>query len=68
MPMNRRQAIGSIAGAVVVPGTPIFVPDMFEHAYALDYGSAHATYIEAFFADLNWAALDKRWLAARALK
>jgi Fe-Mn family superoxide dismutase len=42
-------------------GTPILVLDMFEHAYALDYGAAHAKYIDAFFANLNWAALDKRW-------
>lgn len=46
-------------------GTPIFVLDMFEHAYALDYGSAHAKYIDAFFANLSWQALDKRWQAAR---
>src|SRR5215212_5614469 len=46
-------------------GTPIFVLDMFEHAYALDYGAAHAKYIDAFFANLNWAVLDKRWQAAR---
>jgi superoxide dismutase, Fe-Mn family len=47
-------------------GTPIFVLDMFEHAYAIDYGSAHAKYVDAFFANLNWAALDKRWRAARS--
>jgi Fe-Mn family superoxide dismutase len=49
-------------------GTPIFVLDMFEHAYAIDYGSAHAKYIEAFFANLDWARLDKRWQAARPRK
>jgi len=46
-------------------GTPLFVLDMFEHAYALDYGSAHAKYIEAFFANLDWDVLDTRWRAAR---
>ncbi len=46
-------------------GTPIFVLDMFEHAYALDYGAAHAKYIDAFFANVNWAVLDKRWQSAR---
>ena len=46
-------------------GAPILVLDMFEHAYALDYGTAHAKYIDAFFANLNWAALDKRWRTAR---
>ena len=45
-------------------GQPLLVLDMFEHAYALDYGSAHAKYIDAFFANLNWAVLDKRWQAA----
>jgi Fe-Mn family superoxide dismutase len=46
-------------------GSPIFVLDMFEHAYALDYGAAHAKYIDAFFANLDWASLDKRWQVAR---
>ena len=40
-------------------GTPILVLDMFEHAYALDYGAA-AKYLDAFIANLSWAALDKR--------
>lgn len=38
---------------------------MFEHAYALDYGAAHAKYIDAFFANVSWSALDKRWQGAR---
>ncbi|MBA3462781.1 MAG: superoxide dismutase [Deltaproteobacteria bacterium] len=46
-------------------GTPILVLDMFEHAYAIDYGSAHAKYIDAYFANLNWASLDKRWARAK---
>jgi superoxide dismutase, Fe-Mn family len=46
-------------------GTPILVLDMFEHAYALDYGAAHAKYIDAFFANLKWDVLDKRWQARR---
>jgi superoxide dismutase len=31
---------------------------------AIDYGSAHAKYIDAFFANVNWAVLEKRWQAA----
>jgi superoxide dismutase, Fe-Mn family len=46
-------------------GTPILVLDMFEHAYALDYGASHARYIDAFFANVSWGVLDKRWQAAR---
>ena len=49
-------------------GAPIFVLDMFEHAYAIDYGSAHAKYIDAFMANVDWSILEKRWLAARAKK
>ena len=45
-------------------GTPMLVLDMFEHAYAIDFGSAHAKYIDAFFANINWAMVDKRWQAA----
>lgn len=47
-------------------GDPILVLDMFEHAYAIDYGAAHAKYIDAFMANLRWDVLDGRW--ARALK
>src|SRR5262245_34285211 len=39
--MNRRQAIA-----------PLLVLEMFEHAYAIDYGSAHAKCIDAFFANV----------------
>lgn len=46
-------------------GVPILVLDMFEHAYALDYGAAHAKYIDAFMANVDWGVLEKRWQAAR---
>ncbi len=58
------RVIGSAGHApALAAGTPILVLDMFEHAYAIDYGSAHAKYIDAFFANVNWAVLDKRWQA-----
>jgi superoxide dismutase, Fe-Mn family len=41
-------------------GQPLLVLDMFEHAYAMDYGAAHAKYIDAFFQNVAWAAVDKR--------
>ena len=41
-------------------GQPLLVLDMFEHAYAIDYGAAHAKYIDAFFQNINWAEVDKR--------
>ncbi len=63
---NDLRIIGSSGHApALAAGTPILVLDMFEHAYALDYGAAHAKYIDAFFANLNWATLDKHWKTAR---
>jgi Fe-Mn family superoxide dismutase len=60
------RVIGSGGHApALAAGTPILVLDMFEHAYALDYGSAHARYIDAFFANVDWEALDERWQALR---
>ncbi|HEU0035368.1 MAG TPA: Fe-Mn family superoxide dismutase [Kofleriaceae bacterium] len=41
-------------------GQPLLVLDMYEHSYALDYGAAHAKYIDAFFANVNWDEVDHR--------
>ncbi len=41
-------------------GQPLLVLDMFEHAYAMDYGAAHAKYIDAFFQNVQWSEVDKR--------
>ena len=46
-------------------GQPILVLDMYEHAYALDYGAAHAKYIDAFFNNIHADALDDRLGRAR---
>jgi superoxide dismutase, Fe-Mn family len=40
--------------------TPILVMDMYEHSYHIDYGSAAAKYIDAFFANINWDIVNKR--------
>ncbi len=48
---------------------PLLVLDMYEHAYALDYGAAAAKYVDAFFSNLHWAQVEARFEAAhRALK
>jgi superoxide dismutase, Fe-Mn family len=41
-------------------GQPLLVLDMFEHAYAIDFGAAHAKYVDAFFQNVQWAEVDKR--------
>ncbi len=39
---------------------PILIMDVFEHAFMLDYGLKRADYIEAFFKNINWAAVELR--------
>jgi Fe-Mn family superoxide dismutase len=39
---------------------PVLVMDVFEHAFITDYGLKRADYIEAFFNNIWWDAVDKR--------
>ena len=41
--------------------TPILVMDMYEHAYQMDYGAAAPKYIDAFFSNIQWDAVAKRF-------
>lgn len=41
--------------------SPILVLDMYEHAYFIDFGSDKKSYIESFFQNLNWPAVDKKF-------
>lgn len=47
-------------------GAPLLVLDMYEHAYAMDYGAGHAKYIDAFFANIRWDVVDHRLARAHA--
>lgn len=50
--------IGNVAGY-----TPVLVMDVWEHAYLLDFKPAErAKYIDAFFANIDWKAVDERLL------
>jgi Fe-Mn family superoxide dismutase len=49
-------------------GTPLLVMDMYEHAYAMDYGANAKAYIDAFFQNLDWDAVSQRAEQARAGK
>lgn len=50
--------IGNVAGY-----TPVLVMDVWEHAYLLDFKPAErAKYIDAFFANIDWRAVDERLL------
>ncbi|HUC34787.1 MAG TPA: Fe-Mn family superoxide dismutase, partial [Gaiellaceae bacterium] len=41
--------------------TPLVALDVYEHAYFLDYQTDRASYIEAFFANLDWTTVND-WL------
>lgn len=49
----------TLAGA-----TPLLALDMYEHAYAIDYGAKAAAYVDAFMGAVNWASADARFKAA----
>ena len=34
--------------------------DLYEHAYAMDYGANAKGYIDAFFQNLNWQEVNRR--------
>jgi superoxide dismutase, Fe-Mn family len=42
--------------------TPLLIMDVFEHAFMLDYGLKRAVYIDAFFANIDWATVESRLL------
>jgi len=39
---------------------PLLVMDMYEHAYALDFGAAAARYVDAYFANIQWDVVNQR--------
>lgn len=46
---------GNVAGF-----NPILVMDVWEHAYLLDFKTERPKYIEAFFSNIDWSAVDSR--------
>lgn len=43
-------------------GKPILVMDVWEHAYITEYGLDRSKYIEAFFNNVDWDVVSKRFL------
>ena len=41
-------------------GLPLLVMDMYEHAYAMDYGANASGYVDAFFKNINWDEVNRR--------
>jgi superoxide dismutase, Fe-Mn family len=47
--------VGHLAG-----GRPLLIMDVFEHAFIPDYGLKRGDYIEAFFKNIDWKAVEAR--------
>ncbi|MDH4161980.1 MAG: Fe-Mn family superoxide dismutase [Nitrospirota bacterium] len=41
-------------------GVPLLVLDVFEHAFMIEYGLKRADYIDAFFKNIKWQAVESR--------
>ena len=52
---------------VLATALPLLVMDMYEHSYQMDYGAAVLKYIDAFFANVQWDAVNRRLEQASAL-
>ncbi len=48
--------LGHLAG-----GTPLLIMDVFEHAYMPQYGLDRDKYIDAFFQNIDWTVVSKRY-------
>ena len=45
----------------IVRGKPLLIMDVFEHAYMPQYGLDRAKYIDAFFNNIDWDVVVKRY-------
>ena len=45
----------------VATGVPILALDMYEHAYHIDFGANAKAYIETFFRNIDWKAVQGRY-------
>lgn len=62
--LNNHWAWDHMHGAAA--GVPLLVLDMYEHSFHMDYGTQAAKYIDAWFRNLDWEAVDRRYAQAIA--
>ena len=48
-------------------GVPVLALDMYEHAYHIDFGANAKAYVDTFFRNLDWPALELRCEDAQAV-
>jgi Fe-Mn family superoxide dismutase len=52
---------------VLATSVPLLVMDMYEHSYHIDFGAAVARYVDAFFANVNWEEVNRRFERAQRI-
>lgn len=52
---------------VLATSVPLLVMDMYEHSYQMDFGAGVARYIDAFFANVNWDEVNRRFERAQRM-
>jgi Fe-Mn family superoxide dismutase len=52
---------------VLATSVPLLVMDMYEHSYQMDFGAAAARYIDAFFVNVNWEEVNRRFEKAQRM-
>src|ERR1044071_2708301 len=63
LPRDRRfinQYASQHSQAAASGGVPVLALDMFEHAYHIDFGANARAYVDTFFRNLDWPALELR--------
>ncbi|MGI6129448.1 MAG: superoxide dismutase [bacterium] len=43
----------------------LLIIDVYEHAYFIDYATDRRAYIDAFFSNINWDEVNRRWNLVR---
>ena len=46
---------------VLATSVPLLVMDMYEHSYQIDFGAAVPRYVDAFFANVSWEEVNRRF-------
>lgn len=50
---------------VLALSSPLLVMDMYEHSYHIDFGASVDRYIDAFFSNVQWEEVNRRFERAR---
>jgi len=70
VPRDRRLINHVVTAALpgIAGGAPILALDMYEHAYAMEYGHNATAYVAAFMRNIDWRAVEARYQDAIAMR